>query len=466
MGPMPPFRLAAALFLACAATASAVPQNPYMAKGSSSNIHNDTWMSDAYSRPGPTGAGSLTTQHGAYPPSLCGSIAFDTRGRLLSVCPSAIAAPTARIFDPRSLAILGEYALPTAPDPPGTKTFQNFTGGGYFYLDNRDEIVTATKTSHIVVLAEKADGSGFVKRSDYDVSDRLKSDERITSALPDFQGRIWFVSKKNGRIGILERRTGAIGMTTLKEEIENSFAVDRDAVYIVSDKRMYRFSARNGVPRVDWKSTYRNSGIVKPSQVDAGSGTTPTIMPGGFVSITDNADPMDVVVYRTAKKLRKGQRRVVCQVPVFGRGASATENSLLSAGRSLYVENNYGYQDPFGPTAGAVTAAGFARVDVARDGRSCRKVWTNTTEHAPTVVPKLSTVTGLIYAYVYQDDGTGRNAWQWAAIRASNGKTAWRKTASTELLNGNNNYAGLAIGPDGTAYLGTIGGLEGLRDGT
>ena len=28
-----------------------------------------------------------------------------------------------------------------------------------------------------------------------------------------------------------------------------------------------------------WKVKYRNSGIHKPSQVDAGTGTTPTIMP-------------------------------------------------------------------------------------------------------------------------------------------------------------------------------------------
>src|SRR4029434_11295114 len=91
----------------------------------------------------------------------------------------------------------------------------------------------------------------------------------------------------------------------------------------------------------------RNSGMRKPSQVDAGSGTTPTILPGGLVAITDNADPMNVVVYRTARHLPRRLSRVVCEVPVFRKGASATENSLLGSGRSLIVENNYGYQDPF-----------------------------------------------------------------------------------------------------------------------
>ena len=64
-------------------------------------------------------------------------------------------------------------------------------------------------------------------------------------------------------------------------------------------------------------------------------------------------------------------------MPVFDQGASATENSLMGDGRSLIVENNYGYQDPFGTSAGAVTEPGFARVDVNKNGKGCKKVWTN-----------------------------------------------------------------------------------------
>jgi len=463
---MSPVRLAIAGLLLLSATASArPPQNPYMAPNPNSNIHNDTWMTDVYSRPGPRGT-NLQTQLGPYPPSLCGSVAFDSAGRIVSVCPSSVSPPVARIIDPKTLAVLGQYEMPTAADPPGTKTYQNFTGGGYFFLDNQDRIVAATKTSHLFVLAEKADATGFDKVGDYDLTGVLSPDERVTSALPDFQGRIWFVSKKDGVVGILNEKTGKVLASKMNEEIENSFAVDRDGVYIVSDKRMYRFSVGgDGRPAPVWSVKYRNSGIVKPSQVDAGSGTTPTIMDGGFVAITDNADPMDVVVYRTAKKLKKGFKRVVCQVPVFAKGASATENSLLGTGRTLIVENNYGYQDPFGPTAGAPSKAGFARVDIDKNGKGCRKVWTNTTDSSPTVVPKLSTKTGLIYAYDYQPDASGQSAWQWTAISAKTGRNVWRKTASTDLLTGNNNYAGLALGPDGTAYLGTIGGMEALRDG-
>ena len=123
-------------------------------------------------------------------------------------------------------------------------------------------------------------------------------------------------------------------------------------------------------------------------------------MNGGYVAITDNADPMNVVVYRTSEQAQaRASSARSARCPVFEKGASATENSLIGAGRSLIVENNYGYQDPFGPNAGAVTQPGFARVDVNKNGKGCKKKWTNHDVRAPTVVPKLSTKTGLIYTY-------------------------------------------------------------------
>jgi hypothetical protein len=440
------------------------PQNPQLARDPFSNIHNDTWMTDAYAIGGPLGR-SPVTRSNAMPPALCASLAFDRRGRIVSVCPSLGAPPQARIIDPDTLEIVATYDFPQRADPPGTVGFQNFTGGGYFFLDDRDRIWSATKTSHLMVIGQSRDGRRLRKVADYDLTPVLRDDERITSALPAFGGRVWFVSKQGGKVGLLDPRTRRIRVRRLGEEVENSFAVGRRAAYIVSDRRMYRISAgRGGRPRIDWKVTYANSGITKPSQVNAGSGTTPTIMAGGYVAITDNADPMNVVVYRRATRLRRGQRRVVCEVPVFRRGAGATENSLLTAGRSLIVENNYGYRDPFGPEAGALTEAGFARVDVNRRGTGCRKVWETRTERAPSVVPKLSTKSGLIYTYTRDADPNGSLPWFWTAISFRTGRTVYKQLAGVGPAF-NNNYAGIAIGPGGTAYLGVIGGMLSLRDG-
>ena len=440
------------------------PQNPFMAPNPRGNIHNDTWMTDSYSWAGPLGRSPVASSN-AMPPALCGSLTFHSHGYIVSVCPSLIAPPQVRVIDPQSLELLATYDMPNAPSPPGTKAYQDFAGGGYFFLDGRDRVWSSTKTSHLFVLQVAPDGRSITKVRDYDLTSVLEPDERITSALPDFRGRVWFVSKKNGKVGILNRRTGGIRAIRLGEDIQNSFTVDRRGVYIVSSARMYRFRARRGRPRVQWKRRYLNSGIVKPGQADAGSGTTPTIMKGGYVAITDNADPMNVVVYRKAVRLRRGQRRVVCRVPVFDNGASATENSLLTNNRSLYVENNFGYQDPFGPNSGALSAPGFARVDVKRNGRGCRKIWTNTRERAPSVVPKLSTKTGLIYTYTRDPSSIpGSQPYFWTAISARTGQTAFKVYAGNGL-GFNNNYAGLAIGPTGTAYLGVTGGLIALRDG-
>ena len=440
-------------------------QNPYMAANPRSNIHNDTWMTDAYNRRGPLGADPVTDSY-SYPSSLCGSLAFDSDGNIITVCPSIPFPPQARIIDPDTLAPIDTLDLPTAPNPPGQNEYQNFAGGGYFFLDQKDRIWVPTRTDHILVIGT---GGGELKvKHDYDLTDVLDTGtERITSALPDFDGNIWFVSKQNAKIGTLDRKTGKTKLIRLDddEEIENSFSVASSGVYIVSNKRMYRLEAKgNGKPKIVWQARYPNSGIVKPSQVDAGSGTTPTNLAGGYVAITDNADPMNVVVYRTRKNLKKRERRRVCKVPVFKQGASATENSLIGTKRTLIVENNYGYQDPFGPSSGAVTEPGFARVDIDKDGKGCTKKWTNTDVRAPTSVPKLSTKTGLVYAYSRPADPANQGYF-WTAIDYRSGKTAFSRYAGSGLLY-NNNYAGIALGKDGTAYLGVIGGIVTLRDGS
>jgi hypothetical protein len=456
-------------FEGAAATANPInnptkaPQNAYLAPDPNSNIHNDTWMTDTYRRPGPLG-NSLVAHSDAKPSALCGSLTFNSLGRIVSVCPSTIAPPVAKIIDPQTLATIASYELPNAPTLPGTEEFQNITGGGYFFLDGKDRIWVPTKTNHLFVLGQTDDRLGLELRRDYDLTTVADpATAGIISALPDFKRRIWFATKQGGKVATLDPKTGRLQVKRLGEEIANSFAVGEDGVYIVTTKAMYRFKAGDsGRPRIVWRSGYHNSGILKPSQISAGSGTTPTLMEGGYVAITDNADPMNVVVYRTARKLH-GERRKVCEVPVFGPGASATENSLIGTKRSLVVENNYGYQDIFGPNSGAPTVPGFARVDLNRKGTDCTLRWTNTDVAAPSVVPKLSTRTGLIYAYARPADPAAEG-YYWTALDYRTGETVWRQYAGSGLAF-NNNYAGLALGPGGVAYLGVTGGIVSLRDG-
>jgi hypothetical protein len=459
-------------FTGAAATATPVPGtvrpplNRFLARGPWSNIHNDAWMTDAYHWRGPLGVDPVTAS-GAGKLGVCGTIAFDSRGRIVTVCPSTLSGPQARIVDPDSLDVLATYDLPDAPSVDGSPGFQDFAAGGYFFLDAQDRIWIATKTNHILVIGQTPSGDDFVVRRDIDLTNRLDVNrERMTSVLRDFRGRLWFVTKQTGKVGTYDLRSGATRILDLPGEIQNSFALDRNAVYVATNRSLYRLGTfRNGTPKVIWGSRYRNTGITKPGQADAGTGTTPTVLRGGLVAITDNADPMNVVVYRTSARLRRGVARRVCQVPVFSKGASATENSLIGAGRSIIVENNYGYTDPFAAGGSAVVSApGFARVDVRKNGRGCRKVWTNTTARAPSAVPKLSIRNGLIYTYTRPPDPGGSNAYYWTAIDFRSGRTRWNQYAGHGTFY-NNNYAGIALGPDGGAYLGVIGGIISLRDG-
>jgi hypothetical protein len=451
----------------------ATPHNPFMAPNGQSEIHDDAWQTDVSTWGGPLGHAPQALSAALTPNRDCGSITFDRQGRVLSVC-VGLSGPQLYMFDPNTLATLATYSLPPRQDVP-SNAFQDFTGGGYFFLDNQDRVVTSTTTKHVLVIAETPGSPGFSLVHDYDLTSVVSSSEKITSALPDSRGLLWFVTKTDGVVGTLNLATGAIHSIHLGNgavgEIENSFATDQNGgVYIPTNRKLYRFGAGPaGVPKVVWQVTYPNSGESKPGQVDDGTGTTPTIMPGGYVNITDNADPMDIMVYRTAARPFKWVRRhhhrrrvalprQVCKVPIFSKGASADENSIIAAGRSMLAEDNYGYQNPTS-LAGKVTTPGFVRVDLNRNGNGCHTVWTNTTESAPTVVSKLALASGLIYTYTTDANGN----WYWTALDFRTGKVVY-KVLSGSGYSFNNNYAGISISPKGTEYLGALGGIMALRD--
>ena len=433
------------------------PRHPFMAPNGRSNLHDDAYQTDTYQTPGPLGNGITTLSSAQL--GECGSVTFDPAGRIVTVCVGLLR-PTLELLDPRTMDSLASYSLPPR-DPQAGNPFTSFGGGGYFYLDQNGRAVIPTTSHHIFVIRETA-GPGFALQRDYDVSSAVGSGDSIISALPDWSGRLWFVSAK-GVVGTVDPTTGALQFKKLGEPIGNSFAVDETGgVYIVSDAAMYRFDAdATGFPQVSWRERYANIGVAKPGQTEKGSGTTPTLMGGGLVSITDNADPMDVVVFRRAKRIRS--RRRVCTVPVFDKGASDTDQSLIGTARSMIVENNYGYSGPAATELGASTTPGLARVDVNRDRRGCHLVW-RSSERAPSVVPKLSLANGLVYTYTKNPRPDFQDAWYFTALSFRTGHTIYKRLAG-EGIGYNNNYAPVTLGPDGAAYVGVLGGITSFRDG-
>lgn len=424
------------------------PQHPFMAQNGRSNLHNDAYMTDTYSWAGPTNdrLNILATNLNR----LCASITFDQKGRLVTLGIGADSGRALYLLDPTTLTTLATYEL-----PPGTGT--GFSSGGYFYLDQLNRAVVPTTTKHILVIGISENPLAFYLDADYDLTS-LPDPCQLESAIPDWSGRLWFVTEE-GIVGIvkpgLPPKTTTlkhkVGDIDVPEGIFNSLAVDETGgVFIASDYALYRFDADAlGNPVITWREPYDHGIRKKPGQNSWGSGTTPTLLGTDYVAITDNADPrMNVLVFK--RKRDVAGPRLVCKVPVFEDGKSATENSLIGIGHSLIVENNYGYSDPI-DFVGKLSEPGIARVDFGDSGS--KVVWTSN-ERAPSVVPKYSSVTNLIYTYTKDVDG-----WYFVGINFNTGQSAFRYKVSGDDRPHNNHYSGIVLHPDGMAYAGIMLGV-------
>lgn len=443
--------------------AATVPQHPFMAPNGRNNIHDDAYMTDTYTWRGPLGRNMQvrSTYHNAE----CASLTFDAENRIVTIC-VGVEGPRLVLIDPETLETEAVFQLPPRSVGGGTggSFFTDFSGGGYFYLDDRDRAVIPTNNRQIWIVGEvdTPAGTQFELQTAYDLSTTVLPTESIVSALPDWDGRIWFVTTR-GLVGFVDPRTEAVRSLRLEGEvIANSFAVDEaGGVFVVSDHALYRFDADSSGPTQTWRRTYDRGTRVKPGQVSQGSGTTPTLVGRNLVAITDNADPrMHVLVYRTPRRLTRP--RLICSMPVFRPYKGSTDNSLIGAGRSFIVENNYGYTGPTSTTQGATTEPGITRVDLDPDGTGCEKVWTSK-ERVPSVVPKLSLANGLVYVYSKDPGPEEIDAWYFTAIDFRTGRTVYKRLAGTGL-GYNNNYAPVSLGPDGAGYVGALGGLVQLRD--
>lgn len=434
-----------------------VPQSPYLAPTGTNSMHNDAYATDAYAGGGPRGA-DLTVTSESYGIEECATITFDSRDRIVGLCGS-VQGFELRLIDPDTLQSLATMTTSTRDVTSGANPLTDLCGGAYFYLDGHDRAMVETVDG--TVLKVKVTKDGFDLRRTYDASSAIPDGDCLIALMPDWDGRIWFVTKDGG-VGTVDRHSGAVRTMRLKDEkIVNSFATDETGgAFIVSDHAMYRFDAgRRGLPHVTWRQPYDRGSTQKPGQLSQGSGTTPTLIGRNLVVITDNADPrMRVLSFRrTAEPVG---HRLVCREPVFAKDASATENSIVAVGRSVLVENNYGYQNPSTTTGGRSTTPGVARVDVSR--RGCGTMW-HSDEIAPTSVPKVSLKTGLLYVYT-KPAGVQSDPWYFTAIDVRTGETAWKQLTGTGPQ-WNNHYAAIYLGPDRAAYIATLAGLVRLSDG-
>ena len=456
---------------------SPFPEHPFMSTAGANSMHGDGYASDTHPFSGPLGRKPAVVRATK---NTCAAMTFTARKHAIVQCGGAQNF-VMRLVDPATLTDLATYNLPPRPSTFRAVTNADFdaiysdSSGAYFYLDERDRFVVADAAQQIqrVEHVQAADGTwSFRRTNNWDLTPYLPHDcesptnprpqtecDAVSAVLPDWDGRMWWVTR-HGRVGTVDPTTGRVKLIRLAgEEIQNSHAVGPDGVYIVSDRAMYRFlAAADGTPRVMWRMPYDRGTERKVGQINQGSGTTPTLLGKDYVAITDNAaDRMHVLVYR------RGTGALVCSVPVFASGASATENSLVGWDNGLVVENNAGYRDPR-PLMGRTTiAGGLARIDVRPGGSGCSTRWTST-EHSPSVVPKLSRGNGLLYVYTHNEVAAGmQDEWFLTAIDFRTGRTAYKVFIGSGPVY-DNAFLPITIGPDRSAYVGLLGQLIAVRD--
>ena len=114
--------------------------------------------------------------------------------------------------------------------------------------------------------------------------------------------------------------------------------------------------------------------------------------------------------------------RSPCRQPVFGDGASATDNALIAINNHLVVENNYGYSPAVtSTTAGRSTTPGMAAVSVDPVTGACALAWENDQVYVPSVVSKGTGIGRLIIAH-QPPNPIGADAWYFTAVDVRTGE--------------------------------------------
>jgi hypothetical protein len=397
--------------------------------------------------PGPLGNG--TTSASALEFGTCASLAFDKRARLIAVCSGPLG-PALRLIDPATLATIGSLSLPVRMN--GDRT--DLAGGTHFIVRADGSLLVPTNGGKLMTVA--VDEGGLRDAGSLDLSGVLLSGERPFAVAGGYDGREWVVGNQ-GTVVTIPRGGGPAKSLPLYEPIAEDLATDPTGAYVVTRDALYRLTARaDGTPRIVWRQPIQ-SGLpdTHAGRIHTGSGTPPAIVPGGFVAVTDGLNPPRVMVMRVAGR---DSRRLMCAIPVFPGGSGSVEAHLVVAGRSIVALNAYGYDNITTTEAGGTSTGGIVGVLVGR--RGCRITWTSD-QISPSAQAVVSRATGLLYTLV-KPHGTP-DAWNLAALDWRTGRLRFAALAGEGL--GNNSEGGaVVLGPNGSAYAGTFGGVVRFRD--
>ena len=423
------------------------PANPALAPDGRSGSGLVAGNGAATPLAGPLGHGTASASALQFGP--CASLAFDARDRLLALC-NGLLGPSLRLIDARSLATIATLMLP----PRSSADRTDLAGGTHFVVRADGSLLVPTNRGTLTSVA--VEDAALRETGTIDLAGVLRAGERPFAVGAGFDGRDW-VAGNQGTVVAVPRDGTPPRALALGEPIAEDLATDPSGTYVVTRDALYRLRARaDGTPRIVWRQPLP-SGLEDPhaGRIHAGPGTPPAIVPGGFVAVADGLNPPRVTVVRIGGT---AARRLACAVPVFRPGAGSVEAHLVVAGRSIVVTNAYGYDNVATTELGGTTTGGIVRVVVGR--RGCRVAW-RSEEISPSAQPVVSRATGLLYTLIKPPGFP--DAWNLAALDWRTGRARFAALAG-EGLGRNSEGGAVVLGPDGSAYAGTFGGVVRFAD--
>jgi hypothetical protein len=416
------------------ASGYSVPENPYLADSAWPITHHDSYASDTSPLPGVLGSEKVDVLTQRY---LEGPIVFplfNSRGEVIATTKNPLR-PKLLKLDPDTLEPLMEYDLPRGG---------GVYGGVYFYLDDQDRVVMGSGKK---LLRYREDSGTFVLDTQVDLTRNLARGEELVTVAPLYSGEIAYVGTK-ATVGVVSGET----MLPLDEysipsdAVRNGFALDETGgIFVVTEKAMYGFHWDGAELTESWSEAVEASSSSPRDRVFVGSGTTPTLMGEDYVTIADDAESTNVVVFRRDADIGE-QSRQVCKVPAFD-GPATTEASLVVYDRSIIAERNLiDYKGE------------VSRIDVRGDGSGCDRVWVQKGLKTPSTAHTMSIESGIVYVYEIQ---YATSQWYLTGLRFTDGKVLFRAPVGRGpfYLSG----GGVTIGTNGRIYLGLADGVVMLQ---
>ena len=136
----------------------------------------------------------------------CATVVFDRAGRLITVCADFFEMALYAL-DPHDLGVFAKHALPLRESHAGgdiEEIMNDTSGGAYFHLDaeERPLLVNAERMVQRFRLVPQGTQLTWQIDAEWDLNPHLPEGARVTTAIPDWEGHLWFVTRL-GVVGVL-----------------------------------------------------------------------------------------------------------------------------------------------------------------------------------------------------------------------------------------------------------------------